>query len=268
MLTTTELKARVQAELARCVEVINRIHNQQFTVPVVVYFNKGRTAGRASNYKWEIELHAPLLSQNPDELEPTVAHEFAHLADRKLHPTTRDSGIYMSRNGNFRRSKRSLHGTTWKSIMITLEHQPDRCHRMDTTTVRAKRTIKHMYKCEVCGQTGKVGGKIHGQIQRGETKRWFMKCHDISHALTKEGYMGAIIPPRAPIAVPGEPSIKPEAGKTKLQQVVELVRASSSLSRSLLIPIIMEKVNMSKAGASTYYQSAKKQIELERRAHR
>lgn len=266
MLSFEEVKARTDAELARCVEIINRIHKQNFTSPTVKYYHRGRVAGRASNYQWKMELHATLLAMNPDELEPTVGHEFAHLVDGKLYPENREFGIHQTRSGRFRRDKRSIHGTTWKSIMLTLGHPPERLHSMDTSSVRVKQVKRYEYKCAFCNKVGLLGPKHHKAILQGRAV-WFKTCGE-SHPIRKEGLIRVVVPERKQIVIPGVPNVRPDpTTQTKLERVVEIVRTHSArMPRSQILTIIMDKVGMTKAGASTYYQTARKQIELERRA--
>ena len=68
-----------------------------------------------------------------------------------------------------------------------------------------------------------------------------------------------------PTTTPAKPKAKRTRstnGSTKLEQVVALLRADSTLvnNRKMAIDKIVEQIGMTSAGASTYFSNAKKQL--------
>lgn len=275
-LTISEVKERAKNELTRCIEIANRVYKQKFDMPEIEIFTRGTTAGWAHDHKWRIRLNGALLAENPNEVESTTAHEFAHLVDYAVFPETRDHHVFRSNSGRIRRSKRSIHGPTWKSIMAAFGHAAARTHKMDTTNVRTKRRIRYTYKCPVCNRLGELGPKHHKAVQQGQGAIRFKAC-TFNHILTRDCYLGAKIPERpAPVApreitlFPNNPFIGPvklvpmdpktaNIPQTKQQRVVALLRSyPTDTPRSELIQAIIKNVGMTKAGAETYYYNAKR----------
>ena len=59
-------------------------------------------------------------------------------------------------------------------------------------------------------------------------------------------------------AKPVKKAVKAARGGTKLEQARELYAAASNQSRDEIVAVFMDKLNMSKAGASTYWYMVRK----------
>lgn len=157
-MNTTEVKKRVKAELTRCMAVAKAKYPDHGLaglnrIPTVKFAKKGTTAGTAHDRTYTIDLNMIIMIDNPDSIEDTVAHEYAHLVDGVVNPETRESGYTYNRRGRMVRQKRDIHGYSWKSIMILFGKPPERCHSLDVSRarVRNKRSTKvHVWKCG-CG---------------------------------------------------------------------------------------------------------------------
>lgn len=87
------------------------------------------TGGDADFRNKKIRMNYKLHKENPSEVVNTYLHELGHILNRILYPTHRRS-----------------HGWEWKNVMYLLESNSERCHKMDTSKVRRKRT-RHVYTC-------------------------------------------------------------------------------------------------------------------------
>jgi SprT protein len=88
------------------------------------------TLGRAYYSLFKIELNQRALDKNRDAVRQTVAHELAHLISYEIY------GLHGKG-----------HGVRWKSVMIRLGFSPERCHSVDVSEFKARRT-KVKAKCE------------------------------------------------------------------------------------------------------------------------
>lgn len=178
---TAEVKARVEAKLRECISIAERRFDATFPMPAISYGQKGTTAGVALVQSWTIKLNAVLLMENIDDfIERTVVHEFAHLVDYKLHPENFQTRLVVGRNGRMKRTKRDLHGGTWKHIMIVLGADPSRCHTYDVTNARQKKGRtpgkKFEWTCKTCGKIMPLGPKRHNNMLAGRTRYWMRGC--------------------------------------------------------------------------------------------
>lgn len=163
MRVTPEIKAQVEEKIRERLTFANQRFNLDITMPAIQYTLRGTTAGTANCHTWVINLNPVLLMENTvDFIERTPVHELAHLIDYKLHPE------------NFRRtygSKRSVHGPTWKRIMMILGADPSRCHSFDTTNARTKTSTQHTWTCR-CGSVMVLGPKRHAKMLSGRSRYW------------------------------------------------------------------------------------------------
>ena len=152
-----DVQQRVEGRLRECIAIAEKTYNQKFEMPKVSYNVRGGTAGYAHLSDWAVDFNAILLMENLDTfIHRTVAHEMAHLVDSQLHPGNHYVGAYQ---------RRSLHGASWKRIMLTFGVEPSRCHSYDTTNSRIKRKRQFQYKCTVCGRKIMLGPKRHANEQ-------------------------------------------------------------------------------------------------------
>jgi len=182
----------------------------------------------------------------------TVTHEFAHLVDGIVYPQTRNRGWGQ---------KRSVHGPTWKRVMILFGATPSRCHSYDTTNSKVRTKAKHVYVCR-CGGEMSLGPVRHRKMQSGVS--YWMRGHKRCGGYTYKGLKGQPTPkPRLAASTEQTgPTPKTKAVKpgTKLAHAVQVLRDNPGLSRVQLIEMIRVACNMSQAGAQTYYYHAKKAI--------
>jgi SprT protein len=92
---------------------------------------RGKTAGKADCKNLVLYYNLIIAGDNLTEfLNDTVAHEIAHLFQRKMYPTSKP------------------HGVEWKLVMMKLGYEPTRCHHMDTQSVaKVVHKTVHVYKC-------------------------------------------------------------------------------------------------------------------------
>lgn len=169
MSALAELRARVDAEVARCMAIATIKYGREFKAPKVTYFGKGRTAGRAWHNKWLVEIHTGLLQQDPEEMvRTTVPHEVAHLIDFEMNPRVRVGGGRCLVGGSVK-AHMSSHGPTWQAVMRLFGADPSRTHRMDTSAFTMAKP-RPVYACQACKAHGRettasVGPLKHKRIQ-------------------------------------------------------------------------------------------------------
>ena len=255
----TEVKVRIETEIRRCMDIAKRRFNRDFQFPAIDYDKRGTTAGTASNH-YVINLNSVLLMENVDAfIKRTVPHEFAHLVDAIVYPHTRETRIVWTRSGRPRRSKRDLHGRTWKSIMHLFGCESSRCHSYDTTNAKVKKVAGHVYVCRTCKKEMSLGPKRHRKMQIG-VKYWMRGCgHHAGY-----DYVGLEGQRKAPIAAPKPtlPTVRPTpvAKGSKMEGAIAVVRNYPELDRKSVIALIALTCGMSQAGAQTYFYAAKKVI--------
>lgn len=244
------LKQRVDERLREVIKIAEDHYDVSIRFPNVVYKQKGRTAGTANIRSWRINLNSVLLSENVAEMiHNTVPHEMAHLIDFQLHPENFESNIIRARNGRLRRSKRSVHGTTWKRIMSVMGVVPKRCHKLDTTNARqASRTReKFEWTCR-CGDIMSLGAKRHNRMISGATRYW-MRGH-ARHG----GYTFGDCPVSSRVMPPKE--ARQTNGTSKKDQAA-LIYTRFNGVRKLFINMCEFDLGMKKSTASTYHHNFK-----------
>lgn len=82
------------------------------------------TAGRAVFIDMLIELNPLLLARHPEEMEPLLVHEAAHLVVQRLH------------------GRQPPHGAIWKAYMRKAGHATRATHELDVRGLRRKRTTR------------------------------------------------------------------------------------------------------------------------------
>lgn len=143
-MTTDTLKARLDARIAECHELVTAIHPE---FPKVDYtlFTRRRAAGLAFGNEHRIALNEVLLRENPEPmLRDTVAHEFAHVVVwwRYLQEKTR-----LAAPDRYVRAP-SAHGNEWRTVMrYVFNVEPARCHRFDTSNTGARVQRRWEYRC-------------------------------------------------------------------------------------------------------------------------
>ena len=255
-----ELQGRVIAKLNQCIATAeSHFKGQKFAFPTIKYHKRGTTAGTADCHRWVLDFNPTLFVENVEDfLGRTVPHEMAHLIDYQVYQKQARMMSF-----GYRRAKRSVHGPTWQSIMRLLGAPVSRCHSYDVTNARVKNRTRYNYAC-ACGQEFELGPKHHAAVMRGEK---------ITHRtrrtiLTKAHYKPtAAVVRRVSVAMAADAS-PPPAPRTgsKLDQAMTIVATHGGYNREQLIDLIRRDTGMSRAGAQTYYYSAKKRLELEKKA--
>ncbi len=257
MQVSNQIKARVNARIAQCAEIVRQAYPHaadRVPVPSIRYdINSAGTAGLA--YRSErIRLNPAFLLHHTDHyIEQTVAHEYAHCAVYAMHGRVQS------------------HGPEWKNMMRLLGIPPDRCHEMELPEgVRVgKPKQKFGYHCGHCNEPMAVGPVTHKKIQRGATF-WHKKCGKgrgnlvFSQQLGRVNHSEAkrimerpkVAQPAAKAAapvVPVQPGITIPAPKvTKIQLCRQIMDRFPNADRKTLIAKFVEN-GCTPAGALSYY---------------
>ncbi len=159
----------VMNRIEECYARAERAFTRTFDRPRVRFDKRGQVAGTADHRKNELNFNMVLLNENLEHfVMQTVAHEIAHLVTGKVYPDTRGG---FDRFG--KRTKRRSHGREWKSVMIMLGVNPDRCHTYDVTNAKVgakRKTVTFDYKCSGCGSVLPMGKVRHNKFQAGKAK--------------------------------------------------------------------------------------------------
>ena len=285
-----EVKDRVDSEIKRCIEIAEKHYDRTFRFPTVIYKKRGRVAGTACDLDYAIDINSVLLMENLDTFidgrtgRGTITHEFAHLVDGIVNPETRETEIVWGYRGA-RRTKRSVHGPSWRRIMRLFGAKPSRCHTYDTknSSVKKKSSKKHVWVCG-CG-IGRVvltDYKHKQQIVKAPTGYGvYKRQHPVSRCgkYTYRGLVGSESTHTVPTTVPVAASTPyPEwarkdlgtvtprqamrkAGMSKVDLCLAMYKINFPMPRQKLIQMFMDELGMTKACASTYYSNTKKKIQ-------
>lgn len=182
-----ELRKLINAELTRCLSVVEREFGRRFPRPYVTFDLKGLRAGSASLLQWHIRLNPIYFNDHLREtIEQTVPHEFAHLVDFSLHP---DNFIRRKPRRGAAKRRLSLHGKTWKAIMCVLGVKPERCHSMYVPGMKRRIPKRYSYSCPNCKNIVVVGPRHHKLLQRGNSRAILKDC---GHYITGADCIGLI----------------------------------------------------------------------------
>jgi len=241
MSLSKEIKDCVEEKISDCLTIAQKHFKQMFAYPTIVYKNKGTIGGTANVTSWTVTFNSILLKENVDDfIATTVPHEIAHLITYAVY--------------GYNRRLVKPHGHQWKFVMRVLGVSPDRCHDYDTTNVQKKIKNKFAYKCN-CERPLFVGPVVHRNIQRD----MIYKCRRCKSPLSYIKPMGQVSYSHAREQFSKTTTKQSRVG-TKVEQAQQLVRANISRTREQVIDILMHELNMSRAGATTYFYNARKQI--------
>jgi SprT protein len=253
MRVTNEVKAKVEAKIQECINIANNRYNRTFAFPIVTYVKRGTTAGTACDSTYTIDLNPILLMENLDTfIERTVVHEFAHLVDGIMNPETRTR--------TWGRSKRDIHGRTWKNIMLAFGVEPSRCHSYDVSNARTKKrsVAQHVWVCGCGGARMTLGPKRHkNQLQSlGTPYGYYQRGHPVSRC-GDYVYTGAqgVQPKKA--ASTSIPKPRNTNGTSKLDMCRR--EYNPELNRAANI-VAFTEAGCTPAGAATYYAKIKKEF--------
>ena len=235
MQVSDEIKNRVNARLAECVAK-SGIDTGKIIVKYDI--NSARLGGEAHAAANVIRLNPVFLNAYTDHyIETTVAHEWAHLATRKVH----GYGV-------------ASHGPEWKQMMINIGVPPARCHsyKVPEGMNVGKQRQKYQIVCDCCGEEMECGAKIFAKIQNGvryKHKRCGGVIKVVGRIINKPAQKAA----QAPVS-------KPATGATKMEQckVIFVTMTAAGAARKEIVEAFVSQIGMTNAGASTYYNTCKK----------
>jgi SprT protein len=243
------IKAQVAAKVAECVAKIEARHVgiKMPHINIEYDLHSSRTSGQAIYSKHTVRFNPTILNLHTEKyLKTTVPHEVAHLAVRQVYGT----GV-------------KGHGNEWKHMMqVVLGAAPNRCSEyvIPAGVKLGKVMPKYHYKCSKCYKDYHVGGKIHGKIQRGST--YSCKCKGkIVIATTSAVQQKAAPAVPTPVTFPKTvPVYKKQhhAGMTKFDRCLAIYMTNLGKSRAYVISKFVNEVDMTAAGASTYYSNCAK----------
>lgn len=263
---TPEIKARVEQKLRQCCEIATRQTGVEFAMPHIMYGVRGTTAGKAHLQTYTVDFNAMLLAENVDAfIARTVPHEMAHLIDYKLHPENFRRGVG--------RGKRSVHGPSWKRIMMMLGADPSRCHSYDTTHSKVKKSggTQYWWVCRGCGKKASLGPQRHRKQLNADGNMYFLR------GCSRHGgmrYISATKPESdrlawedgsftkaADTATPKAPAPAPRGGQSKYDRCRSIYIAwRQTADRKRMIGLFIGEAGCTPAGAATYYAKLKKEI--------
>jgi len=243
---STRVRKLVEDRIQSDVDVINNHFNENFTAPHVLFDVSGQNAGYVTSRDAHtiIHLNGGLMADNEDEMvNCTTPHELAHWAEHKIYGGWERVGV---------RRKRSVHGRRWKKIMAVLGVDDSRTHSMDTTAVQTRVKNKHEYRCD-CGAVLTIGVVVHNKMLRGQN-RWHCK----GRTLTYVRPLGQVTNKEARENRESQNRPTPTDGRTKKVKAMEIYNTYSSSPRAMVVQMFIDRLGMTKAGASTYYHNCKK----------
>lgn len=249
------LKKKVDAKIAECLKVMDAHYKVKMWRPTVAYDLKGTVAGMANYKTRHIRLNPDLMIANWDDfINVTVPHELAHIACEQLYPEAHNPKIdWVERDLALRAGrrvklpKREIHGKRWKSIMAVLGADDSRCHNYDVAPARRMKAGSVLMQCDKCNNQYSMGKKRFAAWKLNPKAFW-CKCSKTSYL----SVVGNSVRTPAPVK-----ASRPVKVATKKQRAVELYDAMMSAnplaSRAAIIDAFIRELEMTKAGASTYY---------------
>lgn len=269
---SAEIRQRVLAKVDECREVIAK----RFGIPIPAInirydINARRLNGEARPVENVVRINPVYLNAHTDKyLATTLPHEVAHIA------------VYQVYHLHFGRRHTQAHGSEWRGMMAVLGIPADRCNHYDTPegVQHGKPKAKFNYRCSGCHEIVVVGPKHHRSLQDG-AEIYHRPCGRHSRLVfvteagrvtyTEARQQGANPLPAAPKPqAPATPVLKPSRAGSKIDQCyhwylhyLDNVPDGWTL-RQICISVFMQEVDMSAAGASTYYNTCQKKYEQDR----
>lgn len=240
-MTAHEMETLARAETKRYLEIAREIFKVDIPdIPVLFDIKSANMAGQACYSPLRIRYNTPMMVLNGmNFINRTVPHEVAHIVAKIVY------GRCQKHNANWRRVYEKIGGTN-----------VSRCHNYDTAGIVGKTKTKYDYRCGC--MTHSVGPKIHKNIQTGARSYTCRLCQQQLATLT--AVVAPVKPTVARVEVPRLPVAADTNNGTKKEQALALMRANPNLSRGEYIQLFMDKLNMGKAGASTYHQMLKTEV--------
>lgn len=117
------------------------------------------TLGRAYLQKNRIELNAALLEKYPHELEPTFAHELAHLVAPMLYGR---AGL--------------AHQIGWKKVMHLFGYPPERTHKLPVGEKKRPHRVMAHASCGCPERVHKIKPVTFRKMRYGRRRYICLKC--------------------------------------------------------------------------------------------
>jgi SprT protein len=267
MQVSLDVRARVESEITRCMDIIESHYQRAIPRPTISYEKTGTTAGTANYIHNHITFNGALLMLHiEDFMARTVPHEYAHIVCNYVYPDAYKTQRIV---GTRKWTKRELHGPRFQEIMAVMGitgEDASRCHSYDTTTT-AKPKSKYEYRCVTCDQLYLIASKIHNEIASGNPRRRRCQCGSAIVLKTALGKVTKWMAYQivkgevAPVEVIQEDLSKLKAPKegSKLFACWELYCAyQDRYNRQGMIGVFVNEVGCTWAGASTYHATCKK----------
>jgi SprT protein len=199
---------------------------------------------RDVTYDEVLRFNVPMFELNyetqPHIVDDTVGHELCHFISMILHGYSRGKN----------------HGYNWQNVMIQMGFSPDRTHNHQLAN-NVKRQERFEYHCDC--QTHMVAKRTHNRMLRGQTRHCRGCKGELRRGTTSIKPPTAVMKP-APVQQAKARAVRTTGG-SKADIALQIVSQHFSEGRGACIQLIMTQCNMTKAGASTYYQNAKKKLQ-------
>lgn len=161
---TQDKKNKVDTAVQDCLFMAERLFGKGVVAPEVMYDLVGRAAGQAVYDRFGksphvIRINPILLNENEEYIiNQTVPHEMAHVVVNQFY--------------NARGIRVGSHGAEWKRVMRHFGLQPDRCHNLDTTSVRAIRGgVEYHFHCNCLERVYKLSKTKYNRYVDGVSYR-------------------------------------------------------------------------------------------------
>lgn len=280
-MTSALLQARVVAKIKECIALAEAHYGRKFKMPTISYDLRGGAAGRAIFRKWHIQMHPGyLLNADTQEnmINNTGPHEMAHLIDFAVYPETKETDIQWTHRG-YRRTKRELHGPTWREVMavIGVPYQDiTRCHDYGRLEDARRKAGTETVVCIECDREYTLGAKRVARLRAAPKSMW-CKCKGFLKFKSDDQPV-AVKPARSVVPTytanplvdmmnlingtnATEMKPAPVAGASKIDKCWELYKRNVHLSRGAIIQTFISSAGCTTAGAGTYYATCKKRYE-------
>jgi len=153
------MQEKIHSTIIHYMRLANDYYQDSMPIPTVNLTQRGKTAGSAWFFTWEIRLNPVLLNANLSAfLHQVIPHEIAHLVVSSQYTTP----LYRPKP----------HGREWQFVMENLFSTPaQRCHSFDISKVQGP-TFPYVCAC----QTHRLSQIRHNKVQRKQTRYYCSLC--------------------------------------------------------------------------------------------
>lgn len=244
----------IKEETDRCLAIAKDLYGFEGHINYIFTLT-GTTGGWAQQKDYLINLNVPLMKQYGEEfIRELVPHEIAHIVAYHVFPNEN----FIRRGG---RNKRNHHGEHWQRVMIAFGRDPKRCHQFDTSKVSPR--TEYVISCTCCGREYRLSRIKPPRIDLSQRICDTCKTHTL---VWKDTQSKTHLQPQLPASSLSVPIVRP--GKSKIDHCYTIYVNNIGVARSAIIDLMMAEVGISKAHASTYYQTCKKRADDNRTSER